>query len=83
MIKDKVVIITGSAKGIGRLATHKLARLLAIESVPWESAPGDTRPIRAGINWDAVEALPTLDSLADSEAITLTIEERTGTRRAS
>lgn len=63
------------AKGIGRLAAHKLARHIAIDSTPWKdgSPDQDARPIQATIDWDAVEKLPTLESVTGSKAITLSI----------
>lgn len=69
------------AKGIGRLAAHKLARHIAIDSTPWKSGSPeqDTRPIQATIDWDQVEALATLDEVSESKAVTLaTSEPRTG-----
>ncbi len=59
------------AKGIGRLAAHKLARYIAIESFPWTSTGDDAEPIDARIDWDIVEAHQNLDELEDSDAITL------------
>jgi signal transduction histidine kinase len=59
--------VTGE-KGIGRLAAHKLARVIDIDST---SATG--KPIRAHIDWDAVEEFETLDEV-DGDA--LTVEER-------
>jgi signal transduction histidine kinase len=44
-------------KGIGRLATHKLARSLHVSSV---AAPGGNRRVDARIDWDAIEAYRTL-----------------------
>lgn len=65
------------AKGIGRLAAHKLARHIAIDSTPWKSGSPqqDTRPIQAAIDWDVVESLPTLDAVSKSSAITLATSE--------
>src|SRR5260370_4287942 len=67
------------AKGIGRLAAHKLARFLKIESVRWdESKPlssgelrGNLRGIEATIDWDLIEAKDTLDEIDSTSAITV------------
>jgi signal transduction histidine kinase len=54
------------AKGIGRLAAHKLSRLVEIDSIPWvASGNGQERAVRAKIDWDAVERKNTLDDLDD------------------
>src|SRR4051812_11001218 len=65
------------AKGIGRLAAHKLARFLKVESVRWdESEPlssgelrGKLRGIEATIDWDLIEAKDTLDEISSTSAI--------------
>jgi Histidine kinase-, DNA gyrase B-, and HSP90-like ATPase len=65
------------AKGIGRLAAHKLARFLKIESVRWDgSAPlvsgelrGNAHGIEATIDWDLIESKSTLDEIASTDAI--------------
>jgi signal transduction histidine kinase len=63
-------------KGIGRLALHKLAGRVEIESRKWDGAPptaallptaGDG--LHAKIDWDAVERRRTLDELADTDAV--------------
>jgi hypothetical protein len=63
-------------KGIGRLAAHKLARVLRVESWRWD---GDERDdvdgfgaatgVKARIDWDAIEALETLAQIARSNAV--------------
>ncbi len=66
------------AKGIGRLAAHKLARLLEVESIPWvdieqaspPSEDGRTR-VKARIDWDAIEEFETLDEIEGSDAVTV------------
>ncbi|MGO9057147.1 MAG: ATP-binding protein [Candidatus Binataceae bacterium] len=59
------------AKGIGRLAAHKLARNLIVESVPFNSQEDEqTYGVRARINWDAVERFQTLDQV-DGGALAL------------
>lgn len=65
------------AKGIGRLAAHKLARYIHIYSIPSEDVPGiDLHPVDASIDWDLVEAKETLDDLEGSGAITVNREKR-------
>ena len=65
-------------KGIGRLAAHKLAHVLEVESWKWSgTAAADHvgfpagEGIRAKIDWDAIEALETLSDVASSNAVTL------------
>jgi signal transduction histidine kinase len=54
------------AKGIGRLAAHKLAATLELHSVP--IALGSTVVgVDARINWDAIEELETLDDLEGAD----------------
>jgi signal transduction histidine kinase len=50
------------AKGIGRLAAHKLAKLLEIESFSLNSAAGG---VRATIDWESIESHQTLDDVQD------------------
>lgn len=60
------------AKGIGRLAAHKLARKLEITSVPQVSDSEELREmLYAAIDWDEIEQYETLDQLDDTEAILL------------
>ncbi len=57
-------------KGIGRLAAHKLARVLEVQSIPWHSSPASSHVgVRARIDWDLVEQQETLDSLDGTGAI--------------
>lgn len=65
-------------KGVGRLAAHKLARVVKIDSRkagPTQRGSPDLAAavglIAASIDWDAVEALETLDEVADSGAVSL------------
>lgn len=53
-------------KGIGRLATHKLAHHLKVQSIPGEieHARGRSR-VHAEIDWDAIERYETLDDIGD------------------
>ena len=60
------------AKGIGRLAAHKLAKKLEIDSVPRLSELHRTREaLNATIDWDAIEQYETLDDLDSTDAILL------------
>ena len=60
------------AKGIGRLAAHKLARKLEIGSVPHVSKSGPLREsLEATIDWDEIERYETLDELESTDAIIL------------
>jgi signal transduction histidine kinase len=60
------------AKGIGRLAAHKLARVLEVDSDPWrEGRNGDLRGVHARIDWDAVEEHETLEDVAATDAVIL------------
>ncbi|MCG8419159.1 MAG: ATP-binding protein [Proteobacteria bacterium] len=56
------------AKGIGRLAAHKLARHLKVESVaakPPRFAPIES--VTAEIDWDGIEKLATLDDIGEDQ----------------
>lgn len=66
-------------KGVGRLAAHKLARVLVVESQRWNGEPRDDLRgfkaddgVLATIKWDAVEALETLEDVAGSGAVEVT-----------
>ena len=60
------------AKGIGRLAAHKLARRLEVYSVPHVSEPGKVREaLQAAIDWDEIERYETFDELDSTDAIEL------------
>src|SRR5690348_13486593 len=56
------------AKGIGRLAAHKLARVLEVESF---TMLGPRSGVNAKIDWDRVESKETLDEVAATSAITV------------
>ena len=60
------------AKGIGRLAAHKLARRLEIDSVPQvlNSSP-QREALYAVIDWDKIEQYETFDELGHTDAIRL------------
>jgi signal transduction histidine kinase len=55
-------------KGVGRLAAHKLARTLSVDSQPHQTKLGGEAPyrIRASIDWDEVERHETLDQAVSS-----------------
>ncbi|TIX03979.1 MAG: hypothetical protein E5V57_16700, partial [Mesorhizobium sp.] len=65
-------------KGVGRLAAHKLARVIKIGSRRWDGKerdpiagfPSDVA-LDATINWDKIEALDTIDEIDRSDAVTL------------
>ena len=60
------------AKGIGRLAAHKLARKLEVDSVPRVSESEQGREaLYAAIDWDEIEQHKTLDELGSTDAILL------------
>ena len=60
------------AKGIGRLAAHKLARKLEIDSVPrFSGKDGIRAALNATIDWDRIEHYKTLDELDSTDAIRL------------
>ena len=60
------------AKGIGRLAAHKLARKLEVDSVARVSeSQGLWRALYAAIDWDEIERYETLDELGSADAIVL------------
>ena len=64
------------AKGIGRLAAHKLARKLEIGSVPHVSKSEQLREaLQATIDWDEIERYETLDELESTDAIILKKEK--------
>lgn len=61
------------AKGVGRLAAHKLARFIEIETTAKASEPSKSfQSIRASIDWDLVEQAQTLDRVGQTNAIVVT-----------
>ena len=56
------------AKGLGRLAAHKLARRLDLRSV-FHVSDNSNRTIEAWVDWDRIEAHETLDEVDNSPAI--------------
>ncbi len=66
------------AKGIGRLASHKLAKKLQVDSVPVAlESTSEREGVHAVISWDEIEKYETLDEIASSKAIRV---ERTSLR---
>ena len=61
------------AKGVGRLAAHKLASLLCVTSIPRKHTQ---KPVEATIDWDEVEKRETLDQLEDTDAVVVKEVER-------
>ena len=59
------------AKGIGRLAAHKLARLLEVESL--SGSEKKLTGITARIDWDQIEQQETLDQIAATNAVTVAV----------
>lgn len=60
------------AKGIGRLAAHKLAHVLEVVSFRTANSPrAASAGVEAKIQWDVVERFPTLEKLTGSEAVTV------------
>jgi len=47
-------------KGVGRLATHKLAQLIEVESVPF-SEKGRSRSLRANMDWAQIERFSSIE----------------------
>jgi signal transduction histidine kinase len=74
-------------KGIGRLAAHKLARKVVIDSRRAGRAsrgaaelPAATQIIQASIDWDTIEEFETFDEVASSEAVVLRRMQPSGQR---
>lgn len=71
------------AKGIGRLAAHKLARKLEVDSVPRVSVRKQRREaLYAAIDWDEIERYETLDELSHTDAIALNRRRAHGDARS-
>ena len=59
------------AKGVGRLAAHKLARKIVVHSIPWSASGSSVLGVDGFIDWEKVEAAETLDEVgADAIAAT-------------
>jgi signal transduction histidine kinase len=55
------------AKGIGRLAAHKLARFIQVHSIALDDSSPQSRLALTGmINWDEIEKYQTLDEVGDN-----------------
>lgn len=66
------------AKGIGRLAAHKLAKQLIVDSVASSTTGGeDLSPINARIDWNIIERLTTLDEIRNTDAVSVSFRNRT------
>lgn len=61
------------AKGIGRLAAHKLACHVSIESVPRDN---DQKAVSAIIDWDEIEKLQTLDEVEAGKSVMMVERDR-------
>ena len=71
------------AKGIGRLAAHKLARRLAIYSVPVSFKSTQRREaLYAVVDWNKIEQYETLDELSHTDAIRLETKRVSGNARS-
>lgn len=61
------------AKGIGRLAAHKLAKLLSISSVPAKEL-GERTGVDATVDWELVEECETLEDLAAQQSNAIIVQ---------
>lgn len=59
------------AKGIGRLAAHKLAKHLQVNSIHGDAGGKSRKGIVASIDWDAIEKLETLDQIELNKQVVL------------
>ena len=59
------------AKGIGRLAAHKLAKKLEIDSISAFSNGQQRKAVHAVFDWDKIEQCETLDEIANVDAVTV------------
>lgn len=58
------------AKGVGRLAAHKLARFMEVVSIPDPTVyQRASQAIEASIDWDLIEDCTTLDEVEDTQAV--------------
>ena len=61
------------AKGIGRLASHKLAKRIQIDSIPaMQESVSEREGVHAVINWDEIERHETLSDIESSNAVYVT-----------
>ena len=65
------------AKGIGRLAAHKLAKFIKIDSCPDSDfvKPGDEL-LHASIDWDIIETKTLFSEIAETEAVLVETEQK-------
>jgi signal transduction histidine kinase len=63
------------AKGIGRLAAHKLAKVLTVSSLPAKEL-GSATGVEARIDWDKVERYSTLEELGEKETDAIVVESK-------
>jgi signal transduction histidine kinase len=63
-------------KGIGRLAAHKLARMMRLASVPDEELFPEAPALEASIDWDAIERATTLDESQTVGAVLVSEREK-------
>ena len=68
-------------KGIGRLAAHKIARVLRLASVPHLTVYPDALAVEARIDWDQLESARTLEDPKARTAIVLGEREHPGEKR--
>lgn len=72
------------AKGIGRLAAHKLAKRMRVTSVPDSNAiQDDLEAISAKIDWNKIEEYETLEEAGATDAVTvesIDADDQVGTR---
>jgi len=70
-------------KGVGRLAAHKLASVVDVESIPQRNGKSRREALRATIDWDLVEQAETLDEIPAAaillETETVPASARSGT----
>ena len=68
------------AKGIGRLAAHKLAKILEVTSIRRYPDPQRNREVLyAKLDWDEIERFETLDSIDTDEAVYIECKPSAGT----
>jgi len=56
-------------KGIGRLAAHKLSRLIDVRTIPWSASGARIRGVTASIDWDALERHESLNDIGDAVSV--------------
>jgi signal transduction histidine kinase len=69
------------AKGVGRLAAHKLARSLRVESIPRAT---EESCVVATIDWDMIEQCETLDQVEKTSAVSMkTVPRASGAKNGT